>query len=347
MNIAGRILVVCTCISLGGAASPLLAAELPKLDGDKPPAKDIVLREDAKCTSCHEETDAPQILSIGKTKHGTRADSRTPRCVDCHGESQAHVENAEKTQVRPKPDRSFSGQLISVPAENRVEHYFGILGKKTDTPVSERNDACLACHRKDSNKIFWMGSTHQTRDVACTSCHQIHTAEDKVRDRRTQTEFCFNCHKDVRSQINRPSHHPVPEGKMACSDCHNVHGSAGPKLVKRDSVVETCYTCHMEKRGPFVHNHPPVNEDCSHCHNPHGTTAESMLKVRPPFLCHQCHTPHGGNTAQLANQSAAPATVGRSGINYTQGRGCVNCHTQVHGSNNPANSHPNPQFNLR
>jgi hypothetical protein len=72
-----------------------------------------------------------------------------------------------------------------------------------------------------------------------------------------------------------------------------------------------------------------------------------MLKSRPPFLCHQCHTPHGGNLAQLANQSAPPATLGRSGVNYTQGRGCVNCHTQVHGSNNPANTNPNAQYNLR
>ena len=45
---------------------------------------------------------------------------------------------------------------------------------------------------------------------------------------------------------------------MTCSDCHNAHGSAGPMLMVRDSVNETCYTCHMEKRGPFVRNHQPV-----------------------------------------------------------------------------------------
>ena len=72
--------------------------------------------------------------------------------------------------------------------------------------------------------------------------------------------------------------------------------------MKRDSVNETCYTCHMEKRGPFVHVHEPVAEDCSNCHNPHGTVAENLLKARPPFLCHQCHTPHGGQVAQLRGQ---------------------------------------------
>jgi len=188
--------------------------------------------------------------------------------------------------------------------------------------------------------------------VACTSCHQLHTAKDKVADKRTQPEVCFTCHKEQRAQVNKPSHHPVLEGKVACSDCHNAHGSIGPKLVKRDSVVETCYTCHMEKRGPFVHSHEPVNEDCGNCHNPHGTVAESLLKARPPFLCHQCHTPHGGQVAQLRGQGqplsmVGATTSGKSGINYTQARGCLNCHTQVHGSNNPSATNPTPQFNLR
>jgi DmsE family decaheme c-type cytochrome len=139
---------------------------------------------------------------------------------------------------------------------------------------------------------------------------------------------------------------------MGCSDCHNPHGSIGPKLMKRDSINDTCYTCHMEKRGPFVHNHEPVTENCANCHNPHGTTAENMLKARPPFLCHQCHTPHGGQVAQMPGQGQpssiiGPTSSGKNGINYTMARGCVNCHTQVHGSNNPSATNPTPQFMFR
>lgn len=140
---------------------------------------------------------------------------------------------------------------------------------------------------------------------------------------------------------------------MGCSDCHNAHGSSGPKLMVRDSVNATCYTCHMEKRGPFVHNHEPVSEDCGNCHNPHGTTAENMLKVRAPFLCHQCHTPHGGFIPQLrgaqvtGNLPANNSGYAKGTINVTQARACLNCHTQVHGSNNPSATNPTPQFNLR
>ena len=303
--------------------------------------KDVVLRGDAKCTRCHDENDDYPVLAIGKTRHGTMADARTPSCTSCHGESENHVNKPASATERPRPDRTFTRTSL--------------------TPIDERNGACMSCHRRDSSRSHWEGSTHQAREVACTSCHQIHTQHDRARDKFTQPEVCFACHKEQRAQINRPSRHPIPEGKVVCSDCHNVHGSVGPKLVRRDSVNDTCYTCHMEKRGPFVHPHEPVQEDCSTCHNPHGTVAENMLKMRAPFLCHQCHTPHGGFVAGLRGQpgvlNALPGvpgtpllnstTGGKSQTNFTQARGCLNCHTQVHGGNNPALTNPTPQFMLR
>lgn len=322
----------------GFAAQRALASDAPAAK----PAQDIVLKGDAKCTGCHDEADRskptmldlhPQVLKIGKTKHGTQADGRTPTCTDCHGDSNDHL-NYKGSGKPPKPDRQFT--------------------KHGTTSAEARNDACLSCHQKDAKRSHWAGSTHDSREVACTSCHRIHTEHDNVRDKRTQAEVCFTCHKDQRAQINKPSHHPIPEGKMTCSDCHNAHGSAGPKLMKRDTVNDTCYTCHMEKRGPFVHNHEPVSEDCGNCHNPHGTTAENMLKVRAPFLCHQCHTPHGGFAPQIYGQQTAASLAaiaasgrGKSTTNVTQGRACLNCHTQVHGSNNPSATDPSPQFNLR
>ncbi|MES2877698.1 MAG: DmsE family decaheme c-type cytochrome [Pseudomonadota bacterium] len=329
-------------VLLGGAAYAADAVKAAPAAASST-AKDLILKGDATCTGCHDEADDtgvdsksmlalhPSVLAIGKTKHGVQADGRTPTCTNCHGDSLKHVNKPEGVKERPRPDRTY--------------------GKKSMTPVAERNDACLTCHKKDAKRSHWEGSIHQSRDVACTSCHQVHTAHDKVRDKLTQPEVCFTCHKEQRTQINKPSHHPIVEGKMTCSDCHNPHGSVGPKLMKRDSVVDTCYTCHMEKRGPFVHNHEPVSEDCSTCHNPHGTVTESMLKTRPPFLCHQCHTPHGPFIPQIKGQQApgniASNATGKGASNFTQGRGCLNCHTQVHGSNNPALTSPTPQFNFR
>jgi DmsE family decaheme c-type cytochrome len=284
----------------------------------------VVLKGDAKCTLCHDAEGFPQIMPIGKTKHGTNADARTPTCTSCHGESTNHQSGSGK------PDITF--------------------GKGSATTPQARSEVCMSCHKRDANRSHWEGSTHQSRDLACASCHKIHAENDKVRDKKTQAEVCFTCHKEQRAQINRPSHHPIPEGKMTCSDCHNPHGSVGPKLLKRDSVNDTCYTCHMEKRGPFVHSHEPVTENCMNCHNPHGTTADSMLKVRPPFLCHQCHIPHGAAVPQILGKQSVPnsaTTNGKSANATTQGRGCLNCHTQVHGSNNPSTANPRGQFLLR
>jgi DmsE family decaheme c-type cytochrome len=301
------------CAALGAtlSATTALAQAVPVAASAS--AKDLVLNGDAKCTACHDEEDNGALLAIGKTKHGTRADGRSPTCTSCHGESVTHVNKPAGVQERPKPDRTFS--------------------KHSTTSPEVRSEACLSCHQKDAKRHLWSGSAHESKDVTCSDCHKVHAAHDNVRDKRAQAEVCFACHKEQRAQLNKPSHHPVLEGKVACSDCHNAHGSAGPKLLKRDSVVETCYTCHMEKRGPFVHNHRPVSDDCSNCHSPHGTVADNLLKARPPMVCYQCHSGHG--TPGVAGVAPAVTTSPKANTFIEQGRGCLNCHTEIHGSNNP------------
>ncbi len=329
MKLTRWMLVLSVLVGIGGATS-VLAEDAPQAVMLKSSAQDLVLKGEAKCTGCHDESDEPQpsmldlhpsVLSIGKTRHGAIADSRTPTCTQCHGESTSHISHKGSGKP-PKSEVTF--------------------GKNSITPVEKRNEMCQGCHQKDGKRHLWQGSMHEIREVACTSCHQVHAAKDKVRDKRTQAEVCFTCHKEQRAQINKPSHHPIIEGKMTCSDCHNVHGSAGPKLMLRDSVVDTCYTCHMEKRGPFVHNHQPVGEDCSICHNPHGSISESMLKMRQPFLCNSCHTPHAPIQPSLTSQQVAPSSTQGwwNPVAITQGRACLNCHSQVHGSNNPGFADP-------
>jgi DmsE family decaheme c-type cytochrome len=142
----------------------------------------------------------------------------------------------------------------------------------------------------------------------------------------TEAEVCFQCHKDRRAQFERPSHHPLREGDMTCSSCHNPHGSATDKLLREASVNETCYKCHADKRGPFLWEHEPVRDSCLNCHEPHGAVNENLLKVQRPRLCQMCHMGVGhGNPGN-------PMTV------QSVNRSCQNCHTKVHGSNSPAGS---------
>src|SRR6478736_3899111 len=109
-----------TLLSLGVAALCLVAGAAHSADGD------LMLRDDAKCTLCHSASGFPQLLGIGQTKHGTRADGRTPTCTSCHGESKGHAEPAGE---QAKPDVMY--------------------GKK-GTPASVQNTTCLLCHQKDS-----------------------------------------------------------------------------------------------------------------------------------------------------------------------------------------------------
>jgi DmsE family decaheme c-type cytochrome len=257
---------------------------------------------DTACLRCH--GGGPQATALAATPHGVRADPRTPGCTDCHGASAAHV----RTLAATPPDRLF--------------------GAADPTPAAVRNRACLACH-KGGRRMHWTGGAHEARDVACTSCHRIHAQHDPVRERATQAEVCFRCHTTQRSQVRRPSHHPIPEGKVVCADCHNPHGAISPGQLVRDSVNDTCYQCHMEKRGPFVRTHEPVQEDCTICHNPHGSVNANLLKVRPPWLCQRCHEP--------TSHRGAPASFTLSGSHAnTLARGCPNCHTNIHGTNNPS-----------
>lgn len=315
------------------AAVPVVPVDVPAsapVEEVKAAPKDLVLTGDAKCTSCHDEADAPQLLSIGKTRHGVKADGRTPTCTSCHGESVAHVGH-KGSEKPPKPDRNF--------------------GKNSATPSAEKNQACLSCHRGDK-RTHWQGSQHEKNDVACSSCHQIHAPHDKVMNKQTQAEVCFTCHKEQRAESHKISTHPVIAGKVVCSSCHNLHGSSGPKLLVKNTVNETCWTCHAEKRGPFLWEHQPATEDCMSCHTPHGSNITPLLKTRAPFMCQECHdgshasgTPVGPNAAGYQGGLATVAKAG-SGANVALypsknnvGNSCMNCHSLVHGSNSPAGAY--------
>lgn len=287
-------------------------------------AADRTLQGDARCTRCHDQSETRPVLSIYQTRHGVKADTRTPGCQSCHGASVEHVNNEKDTDPRPPVERSF--------------------GKKDMASTAEQTQACLACHR-GGQRGHWDGSQHQAANLPCSTCHRVHVPRDPVLAKATQAEVCFACHKSERAQTHRVSTHPLAAGKMGCSDCHNPHGSTGPKLQRKGSVNETCYSCHAEKRGPFLWEHQPATEDCSTCHTPHGSNIAPLLKLRTPYMCQACHT--GDHAAQInsaANLARGQVTTAKGYLplaNAPQraqvaGRNCLSCHSLVHGSNHPA-----------
>ena len=295
-------------LSVVGFAAGAARAELPD------EAREAV----RVCTKCHDEGEAYPVLSILKSKHAIAADPRTPfadqACMTCHGASEAHARKAEGESDRAAPDVVFE--------------------RDGPTTVAQQNSVCLDCHQ-GGLRLHWQGSAHETQDTACVSCHLVHTGDDPVLAKLTQAEVCFDCHKNKRAEMLRPSSHPLREGEMACSDCHNPHGSSGPKLLAATTVNETCFTCHAEKRGPFLWEHQPVREDCTLCHRPHGSVHASLLKNRAPWLCQQCHlAPQHPSTAYSG--TGLPGATIPSGAQQMLGKAGLNSHSEVHGSNHPS-----------
>jgi DmsE family decaheme c-type cytochrome len=217
----------------------------------------------------------------------------------------------------------------------------GQVRKFKDLPKLEQNQTCLTCHNRGDH-AGWEGSGHERRNVTCTTCHSVHSPKSFEHQlvKATQTQVCATCHRTQVAKTERAvAHMPVREGKMSCSSCHNPHGSINnvKALKSGTSVAESCTTCHTEMRGPVLWEHAPVRENCATCHDPHGSSNDRMLVVRMPMLCQRCHvaTRH---PASIYDNNAI--TVNKS--NRMFGRSCVNCHSNVHGSN-----HPSGQFYMR
>ena len=192
---------------------------------------------------------------------------------------------------------------------------------------------CLTCHEGDTG-FGWHGNSHDDNSVACADCHTSHTAGDPVLETSTQAEVCFDCHQQQRTQSMKPYAHPIRQGKMDCSGCHSTHGATSEWQFARQTLNDTCFGCHAEKRGPYLWEHAPVTEDCGTCHDPHGSNHPGMLTMRGPMLCQSCHSQAGHPS--VAND--ADGLPGATPSQFLLGQNCMNCHTQSHGSNHPSGS---------
>ena len=287
----------------------------------------------ATCQKCHSgaESVSPEkyyakgfdknVLDILATPHGSKGDAHSPfgqhECESCHGPSEQHVQSGSN----PDTHRKVSPTVVFVGPHK--------------SSIAERNKACLSCH-ENGLRMDWAGSQHQNHNLACVSCHTIHVAKDPILVRATQPEKCFSCHAAQRALSFQLSHHPIREGQVVCTDCHNPHGSPGPTLLKKVRVTDTCYSCHADKRGPNLWEHQPVREDCTNCHNPHGSVNPRLLKEKVPFLCLDCHS--ATNDMGGVGVSVHSVAPNAGGMFLYGDRSCLNCHSQIHGSNSPSGS---------
>lgn len=213
----------------------------------------------------------------------------------------------------------------------------------TATYVGEK--ACISCHEIENNnfthtlhsKIFRENPKNETEKLVCEACHgsgSLHAK--KTKDRSLLIGFtkswgtpiakmnaqCLTCHSGEQRIYWESSVHQ--KNKLACSDCHNPMSTFSANgLLKKQSITETCQTCHQQQRAEFKKkSHMPVPEGkmtCEDCHNPHGSTNKLLLKAdNVNELCYSCHAEKRGPFLW----EHAPVR-----------ENCMNCHV-AHGSNN-------------
>lgn len=309
---------------LGVAALSMGMANLDRRDLKSSQAERLFARAteddymgDLGCVSCHES----KTLNFVASPHAApMSDLNLPLnrrgCEGCHGPGNIHQ------------------------AEENDE----VLDFRAMTP-KESSAACMRCHEKTLSANHWGRTEHARANLSCVSCHQIHTDTDPAWEkqslkkgqnkdpRRTvqvarfepksllkaeESVLCGQCHAPQVAEFRQPSHHPIPEARMACSDCHSPHPTKALKTSK-DMARGQCVTCHVEYAGPFVFEHDPVaghtGDGCMECHKPHGSAFGKMLNSRTRGLCAQCHTEKLGK--------------------HFPGQSCWNagCHVASHGSN--------------
>lgn len=314
------------------AQGPSVAVRVPHFDA---PAADFAGPE--RCRTCHKEV----VTEYGKTSHSKLVfpgKEYIQGCESCHGPAKAH---AVAVQAAHGDDAAVAKALKDHPI-------FSFRGS-----ADENAARCLSCHITSKQQDFFEHSEHAGHGLSCNQCHAAHLV-DEIKDhskgdlsypqgyffqlprladetrwlhnsllKQSEPALCFSCHQTVQAKFALPSHHRVPEGLMKCSDCHNPHGTRNASSLNRPGW-ETCVNCHVEKRGPYVYEHPAVKiEGCVTCHNPHGSSNHMLLVRRETRqLCLQCHT--GFHT-----QSAVP----HSRLGFQTSGECGRCHVTIHGSN--------------
>ena len=234
-----------------------------------------------ECETCHEDV------------HGNApAPEYHADCEACHGSGELHIDSEEIADIR-----------------------------------FPSNADCETCHDVGHRTLLgWSTSEHNRSDVLCSDCHDAHNREPfnvrdpgvlghaMLRNAGDVSRMCASCHQDVAASFQLPSHHPVREGMLECTDCHRPHGSQQMAL---GSPTQQCAQCHQDYTGPWIFEHAPVTEDCSYCHAPHGTSSRALLETNEPGVCISCHS--------VAESGAVHDP-------WAFSTRCSDCHSAVHGS---------------
>jgi predicted CXXCH cytochrome family protein len=208
------------------------------------------------CLKCHE---SDKVMAIRKTPHANFEDPKSPasreQCESCHGPSAKHMR--------------YPMQVGNI-----------VFTKHGKTPITDRNDSCLACHHK-GEQAHWSNGAH-AKKLPCPSCHVIHKAKDPMMLEQNRAQECGKCHEKILELAPVASSHPLLGAKgIVCTQCHNPHGPTN---------LATCATCHTQDAPTLAKQTAKAQDyharglkqkiDCTDCH-------KGFVHAMPPLELEQ------------------------------------------------------------
>ncbi len=279
------------------------------------------------CVGCHEVATPADTFVHGPVAVG--------ECVTCHDPHASDL---------PKLVRKTGVELCQVchveMTQAMAEHRFTHAPVKADctschsphaSPLRyqlKRSGAelCATCHQAVIDAATKAPVHHDalTMDRQCLNCHAPHTADLPAQLRATTRTLCLSCHnKEVTTPTgpimnlaewlakNPDVHGPIRQDD--CSACHQPHGSAQFRLLRKDypphfyspfdpKNYELCFTCHEpdlvqvartttltgfrqgDRNLHFVHvNRRDKGRTCRACHEVHSSQKPKHIRDAVPF----------------------------------------------------------------
>jgi DmsE family decaheme c-type cytochrome len=267
------------------------------------------------CLDCHED----QQTSLRNTPHQIPAedpDNHKVTCTDCHAGDARHYDEDAEEYPMPNPAK--------VDAWNEAQ-------------------ICSQCHLNAHQQNMQERNVHVENKVNCSGCHRVHVVleADSILGagqysathytgllKNNEVDLCLDCHSDVRGEFAKPTHHPVEEGIVKCSECHMITDQT-KKPLSAQGYNDACFQCHSEFQLPFPFEHQATVDfsiqegSCLNCHEAHGSYLPRLLNqpydMDNAALCLQCHSvpKHRFNSFHGAQWAGVP---------------CNDCHVDIHGS---------------
>jgi predicted CXXCH cytochrome family protein len=232
-----------TEMSLGERSGP--AVVYPVLGEPVTPTGD-----NSYCLLCHARPGRLVTLSSGETLdlfvntdmihasiHGTRSQTGTLGCIDCHG-----ANAFPHSGPTPSDLRSYRVDAVQM---------------------------CVNCHA-DQVETLERGLHAQAiragdfQAAVCTDCHGAHNVEAVTRYPQLVAAVCGDCHTATLQEWRASAHADM--GDDGCSTCHSPHAQT---LRVGDNSTALCLNCHEEMNPLLVHIQHAGDDypvECVDCH---------------------------------------------------------------------------------